>query len=186
MGAAIKRRREPLTADEHQRAWAALCHDDTLTDIAYTIETEAWGAIRMRPTQARPARMAGRIARLLYQKLGGEAIPERALLTADGIKVPDVAWCSDTVLAQHWSETALSKAPEICVEVVSPANAEAALRAKTALDLNLGALEVWLVALDGAVEIYTESGARADPTFGLEPAAELAGVIPLPGAVGAR
>ncbi len=173
MGAAIQFRREPLTLDEHQRAWEALCNDETLAGIAYKIETDAWGVVRMSPTQTKQSRMVGRVTHLLKQKLGGEAMPELATLTDDGIKVPDVGWCSESFLAQHWSDVVLRKAPEICVEVVSRSKSEIKLRSKTALYLNLGAIEVWLVAEDGVVEIHTQSGSREDSTFGFNPAAEL-------------
>ena len=96
-------------------------------------------------------------------------------MTEDGVKVPDVAWCSEAFLAQHWSDVALLKAPEICVEVVSPSNSESELRNKTAQYLSLGAREVWLVAEDGAVEIHTSVGLRDDSTFGFNPAAALSG-----------
>ncbi len=173
MAATIQLRREPLTVDEHLRAWEALCNDKTLAGIAYKIETDAWGAMRMSPSQTRHARMVGRIVRLLQAKLGGEAMPELAIMTTDGIKVPDVGWCSEIFLAHDWLDVVLRKAPEICVEVVSPSNSEAELRAKTALYLNTGAIEVWLIAENGAVEVYTQGGARDDSTFGFNPALEL-------------
>ena len=44
MSAAIQMRREPLTTDEHQRAWQALCEDETL------LQTPA--AARDQPAQA--------------------------------------------------------------------------------------------------------------------------------------
>lgn len=173
MGAAIQLRREPLTIDEHQRAWETLCNDETLAGIAYKIEPDAWGAVRMSPTHTKHSRMVGRVTHLLKQKLGGEAMPELAIVTDDGVKVPDVGWCSESFLAQHWSDVVLRKAPEICVEVVSQSNSEVELRSKTALYLNMGAIEVWLVAEDGAVEVHTQSGPREDSTFGFNPAAEL-------------
>ena len=129
----------------------------------------------MSPTQTKHSRMVRRVARLLEEKLGGEALTELAIVTEDGVKVPDVAWCSEAFLAQHWSDVALLKAPEICVEVVSPSNSESELRNKTAHYLSLGAREVWLVAEDGAVEIHTPVGSRDDSTFGFNPAAALSG-----------
>ena len=173
MGAAIQLRREPLTTDEHQRAWQALCDDETLAGIAYKIETDAWGGVHMSPTQTKHSRMVRRVARLLEDKLGGEALTELAIVTEDGVKVPDVAWCSEAFLAQHWSDVALQKAPEICVEVVSPSNSEAELHNKTAQYLSLGATEMWLVAEDGVVEIHNQAGPRDDSVFGFNPAAEL-------------
>ena len=175
MSAAIQMRREPLTTDEHQRVWQALCDDETLAGIAYKIETDAWGGVHRSPTQTQHSRRVRRVARLLEDKLGGEALTELAIVTEDGVKVPDVAWCSEAFLAQHWSDGALLKAPEICVEVVSPSNAEAELRNKIAHYLSLGAREVWLVAEDGAVEIHIPVGSRDDSTFGFNPATALSG-----------
>ena len=117
--------------------------------------------------------MVRRVARLLEEKLGGEALTELAIITADGVKVPDVAWCSEAFLAQHWSNVALLKAPEVCIEVVSPSNSEAELRSKTEHYLGLGAIEVWLVSEGGAVEVYTATGVQDNSTFGFDPAAEL-------------
>lgn len=174
MGAALPFRREPLTQREHQRMWQRLCEDTALQAISYKIETDAWGQLHMSPTQTKHSRMVRRIQRLLEDKLGGEALPELAVLTAEGVKVPDVAWCSKTFLAQHWSDTVLVRAPEICVEVVSASNSEMELRLKTALYLACGAVEVWLVSEDGALEIHTQDGAREGSSFGFDPRVQLA------------
>ena len=54
MSAAIQMRREPLTTDEQQHVWQALCEDETLAGIAYKIETDAWGR-RTHESDANPA-----------------------------------------------------------------------------------------------------------------------------------
>ena len=131
MGAAIQLRRERLTIDEHRHAWQVLCDDATLAGIPYKIETDAWGGVHISPARTKHSRMVRRVARLLEQKLGGEALTELAIIMADGVKVPDIAWCSETFLAKHWSDVALRKAPEVCIEVVSPSNSEAEPRSKT-------------------------------------------------------
>ena len=174
MSAVIQLRREHLSVSEHQHVWQALCDDTSLAGIPYKIETDAWGGVHMSPAQTNHSRMVRRVARLLEDKLGSEALTELAIVTEDGVKVPDVAWCSDSFLKQHWSDVALLRAPEICVEVVSPSNSEAELRAKTQNYLAVGALEVWLVSVDGAVEIHTANGPRDDSSFGFAPAAVLA------------
>jgi Uma2 family endonuclease len=173
MGAAIQLRREPLSVQEHQRVWHALCEDASLQAIPYKIETDAWGQLHMNPTQTRHSRMVRRIARLLEDKLGSEALTELAILTPEGIKVPDVAWCSEAFLAHYWSDTVLLKAPEICVEVVSPSNSEAVLRQKTGMYLDGGAVEVWLVLEGGTVDIHTKAGLRDNSSFGFDPASAL-------------
>ena len=45
MSAANQMRREPLTSDEQQHVWQALCDDETLAGIAYKIETDAGGGV---------------------------------------------------------------------------------------------------------------------------------------------
>ncbi len=174
MSAVIQLRRQPLTADELEQCWQHLCADKSLAGIAYKFETDAWGGLRLSPAQTKHSRMVRRIARLLEHKLGGEALTELAIITSDGVKVPDVAWCSEAFMAQHWSDIALRRAPDICVEVVSPSNSEAELGTKTNLYLGFGAQEVWLVSDEGAVQIHTASGTRHDSAFGFNPAAELA------------
>jgi len=61
---------------------------------------------------------------MLEDRLGGEALAELAVMTPGGVKVPDVAWCSDDFLKVHWRESVLVKAPESCIEVVSPSHSE--------------------------------------------------------------
>lgn len=92
-------------------------------------------------------------------------------MTEDGAKVPDVAWCSEAFLAQHWSEVALLKAPEIVSKLCRPRIPKRNCVIRAARYLSLGAREVWLVAEDGAVEIHTTVGLRDDSTFGFNPAA---------------
>ena len=174
MGSAIRLRLEPLNSSEQTQLWQSLCDDESLNGIAYKIETDAWGGIKMSPTQAKHSRMVRRVARLIEEKLGGEALTELAITSEEGVKVPDVAWCSAVFLEQHWSEFAQTRAPEICVEVVSPSNSAAELKQKTDLYLRLGAVEVWIVSDDAAVEIHTQSGMRDDSTFGFNPAKLLA------------
>ena len=47
---------------------------------------------------------------------------ELAIETADSTKVPDVVWASDATIARRSGEVSWQSAPEICVEVLSPAN----------------------------------------------------------------
>jgi Uma2 family endonuclease len=161
-----------LTHDEHRQAWQALCNDEALAGVPYKIETDAWGGVHMHPAQTKHPRTVRRVARLLESKLGREALTELAIITDDGVKVPDVAWCSEAFLEQYWSDVVLVKAPEICVQVVSPSNSEVELLSKTKQYLSLGAREVWLVAEDDAVEIHNVAGVREDSAFGFSPVTE--------------
>jgi hypothetical protein len=46
--------------------------------------------------------MVRRVARLLDEKLGGEALTELAIITPDGVKVPDAAWYSKAFIKAHF------------------------------------------------------------------------------------
>ncbi len=55
---------------------------------------------------------------------GGKIIMECSIDTADGVKVADVAWASDEFILENGYQTPYLKAPEICVEIVSPSNTD--------------------------------------------------------------
>ena len=76
---------------------------------------------------------------------------ECPVLTGIGVRVPDVVWASNEFRKRHKGCSPLPRAPEICVEVISPSNVDAEIVEKTAAYLAAGAEEVWLVAETGKV-----------------------------------
>ena len=141
------------------RTWQDVCNDPSLQDLPYKIETNARGQIVMTPTYAWHGRFAFQIARLLEEHLpDGQASVELAIRTTQGTKVADAIWCS----APRWTEIKdaydAPVAPEICVEVLSPANTDAEMQTKRALYFEAGADEVWLCDREGALSFYTADG----------------------------
>ena len=59
----------------------------------------------------------------------------------------------------------LERAPEICVEVLSPSNSEPEMNEKRALYFEAGAHEVWICDLDGKMEFHTRGLSRLCPYF---------------------
>ena len=57
--------------------------------------------------------------------------------------------------AEHQMETPFPKAPEICVEILSPSNSPAEMTCKRALYFNAGAKEVWQCDEDGVLTFFT-------------------------------
>ena len=111
---------------------------------------------------------AGKIIRWLNELLpDGRALPETPVLTADGIKVPDVTWISAAYAQELEAKKplVLERAPEICVEVLSPSNSSAEMDEKRALYFEAGALEVWICGLDGKMEFHTRGLSRLCPLF---------------------
>jgi Uma2 family endonuclease len=109
--------------------------------------------------------LAASLMGLLREMLGGKALPECPIVTAGGVKVADVVWCSQAFLERHADEfrswaAALSRAPDLCIEIKSPANTLGELREKLQFYLDAGATEVWIVHPDGSIEIFHAPGAR--------------------------
>jgi Uma2 family endonuclease len=143
------------------KRWQELLADPELARWPGKIETDRFGRILMSPPPALPHSFKqSQILQLLAQLLpDGQALSECPLLTADGIKGIDVAW-----LARGRSELArgdlvLERAPEICVEVLSPSNSAAEMDEKRALYFEAGAAEVWLCAQDAAMSFFTPAPA---------------------------
>lgn len=88
----------------------------------------------------------------------GEVITGCSINTSQGFKVADVAWASDEFIQKHGFETPYNRAPEICVEVVSPSNPKGEIDEKIELYLAKGAIEVWIVSEDGSTKYYSYEG----------------------------
>lgn len=109
-----------------------------------------------------------RIAGLLQERLGGRTVAECSIATPEGVKVADVAWGSDTYFGQHGFADPYPVAPEICVEIKSPSNAEFELQTKVRLYLDAGAHEVWLVDAQGGVRVVGPTGLLTASTFDVD------------------
>lgn len=166
MNAVVERR--PLWLAQVSARWQEVLADASLRDLPYKVETNRGGQVVMSPAKNVHAFYQGRIAAMLERQLGGHSFAECSIATPEGVKVPDVAWCSDDFLARHGFENPYSVAPEICIEIKSPSNAEVELLSKVRLYLDAGASEVWLVDAKGAVRVHDQSGAIAASRFGVD------------------
>jgi Uma2 family endonuclease len=144
--------------ERHLKRWRELARWPELARWQTKIETDRFGRIVMSPPPLYDhTRYVARIIKLLNQLLpGGEALAETPIVTLDGIKVADAAWISPEYGAQLESQhpVALERAPEICVEVLSPSNTAAEMEEKRALYFEAGAAEVWICDLDGRMAFY--------------------------------
>ncbi len=139
--------------------WRELIDNPFFRDIPYKVELNKYGQILMSPASNRHGILRNRTAREIELfKKSGEIIIECSILTSEGVKVADVAWASDEFMAEFGETTPYPKAPEICVEVKSPANSKAEMEEKIRLYLEKGALEVWIVDLSGKVSFYSHTG----------------------------
>ncbi len=158
----------PLQADRTKfnvQRWAALLADPELTKFEGRIETDRHGHIIMSPPPA-PAHgsFQAEIAFQLRNRLShGRVLTECPVSTADGVKAADVAWASPERMEELCGRPCFVQAPEICVEVLSPANSDAEIQEKTALYFDAGAVEVWLCDLSGRMKfIARDQGASLE------------------------
>lgn len=77
------------------------------------------------------------------------------------VKVVDVSWISQTRLKRIGSRVCLTKAPEICVEVLSPSNSRQEIREKRALFFAAGADEFWTCDSAGKLVFYLKANGPA-------------------------
>lgn len=138
--------------------WNEICRDPALQDLPYKIELNAWGKVEMSPASNRHGRLQGELAAELKRQLGGSVLTECSILTRIGIRVPDVAWMSSSFLTRYGEITPYQRAPEICIEIVSPSNVQAEITEKTRAYLTAGAVEVWIVAEDASIRYFTIAG----------------------------
>ena len=140
--------------------WAEICEDKLLATLPYRIESDRWGNIVMSPPpRSRHGEYQGRIVVLLEQKMtGGLSMTECPIQTDEGVKAADVAWVSHERRASRPNDPVYLIAPEICVEVVSPSNAEGELRERQRLFFEKGAVEFWLCGLYGEMSFFDPGG----------------------------
>ena len=146
--------------------WAALCDDPQLADLPYKVETNERGQLLMSPASTPHSVLQAEVTfqlRLAVEAtaLGGKVLTEGAVLTSQGIKVPDVAWVSEEAWLGRASQDLLTVAPTICVEVMSPSNSQAEMADKAALYFAHGAREVWILEETGRVLFYDACGSIA-------------------------
>jgi Uma2 family endonuclease len=138
------------------KRWAEVQNDPALARLSHRIETDRLGRILMSPPPA-PAhgQRQSEIAHLLRQlRPEGRVATECPLSTLDGVKAVDVAWLSEARADELESQSCLLTAPEVCVEVLSPANTKEEIEEKIALYFEAGAQEVWLCDLNGSMSYH--------------------------------
>ncbi len=146
--------------------WNEILNNPFFRDIPYKVELNKYGQILMSPASNRHGILQFNIgSEIKARKKGGVVIVECSILTSEGVKVADVAWASDEFFAEFADKTPYPKAPEICVEVVSPGNSRAEIEEKIRLYLEKGALEVWIVNEFNKISFFTHTGKIKNSKF---------------------
>ena len=138
------------------KRWAELLTDPEVARLAHRIETDRHGHVLVSPPPT-PAhgKKQNRIGTLLEQMLpNGHVVTECPVSTPDGVKAIDVAWLGPGRGQEADNETCLTRAPEICVEILSPSNTPVEVEEKIALYFEVGAREVWICQRDGTLKFH--------------------------------
>ena len=135
------------------RRWSELLRDPALAKIEGRIETDRHGQILMSPPPgAKHGGYQFEIGFLLRRLMhDGRVLTECPISTADGVRAADVAWASPECVRELGEGNCFARAPEICVEVLSPGNTDVEIREKTALYFDAGAVEVWHCSTAGTM-----------------------------------
>jgi Uma2 family endonuclease len=136
--------------------WDELCADPLWADIDGKIETDRYGQVIMNfPAEYGHGGYQFDIGTFLKTYLpGGKVTVECPISTSEGVKVADAAWVSAKRLREIGGRTALSAAPEICVEVLSPSNTRNEIEEKRRLYFEAGAKEVWVCERKGRMRFF--------------------------------
>jgi Uma2 family endonuclease len=137
--------------------WTEILADPELAKLPYRIETDQHGYLLMSPP---PAPLHGQrqvdVALLLRQLLpNGRTLSECPVSTAAGVKAVDVAWLAPGRTEDIPRLTLFERAPDICVEILSPSNSRSEIDQKRALYFDAGAAEVWICDLDGSFSFFS-------------------------------
>jgi Uma2 family endonuclease len=156
----------PLITDQtafNLDRWDELCADPLWVDVEGKIETDRYGQVIVNPP-AEPSHGGKQfdLGTLLARHAppGGKVAVEMPISTSEGVKVADITWGSAKRLAKIAGRTALSAAPEICVEVLSPGNTRNEIDEKRRLYFEAGAQEVWICERDGALCFFLKAAPK--------------------------
>ena len=158
-----------LPAQEEQtafnlRRWAEVLADPELRKIEGRVETDRHGHVIMSPLAAFiHGCYQCEVGNLLHSFLpNGRCVIACPISTRDGVRASDVAWISKKRLAEIDENICLTRAPEICVEVLSPDNTRAEMKEKKALYFAADASEVWFCDRQGRMKFFTDAGSEGE------------------------
>lgn len=139
--------------------WNELIENPLFRNLPYKIELNKFGTILMSPASNRQGNLQFEVgSQIRESRKSGRIFMECSILTSEGVRVADVAWDSDEFIDEFGEVTPFPKAPEICVEIKSPANTKGEMEEKVRLYLEKGAQEVWIVDLKGKTIFHSHVG----------------------------
>ena len=148
----------PEQAAFNREVWVRLAADPGYAELPERVETDRDGHVLMSPPPSRRhGQRQSRISTLLETLLPeGITVTECPVSTPEGVKGADVAWFAPGRVNEVEDETLPDRAPDLCVEVMSPSNSPDQIRTKVELYAAAGAREVWVCDLQGKITFFAE------------------------------
>jgi Uma2 family endonuclease len=139
--------------------WQEVCDHPQLRDLPFKVETNKWGHLEMTPASNEHGLYQALIVQWLARLgAGGHAVTECSVHTSAGVKVADVAWAGNDFFKRHGRANPYPEAPDIVIEILSPANHQAEMVEKKELYFARGAREFWTCGQDGKVHFFDNLG----------------------------
>lgn len=158
----------PLSREELAVRYRDLSEDPLFANVPGKIELDTWGRMLLSPASNYRGMIQARLCNRLAV-LGGETCLKAPIATAMGLFVADLAWSTTEFFQSHRREFSLMAAPELCIEVVSPANSVKEVHEKISAYVSAGAQEVWIVFLHSKrCEFYGKQGLLEHSAFGVD------------------
>jgi Uma2 family endonuclease len=149
----------PMLTDQRPMTWQDVLDDPSLKNLPYKIELNRRGQIEMSPATNLHNIFQIAITDLLLEFAAhGKRFQECSIETSNGVRVADAVWLSKEFLALHGHVTPYTRAPEICIEIISPSNTTEEMLEKIGLYLERGAIEVWTCNLQGEIKFFDANG----------------------------
>ena len=146
--------------------WSEVISNPLLKNLPFKIELNQFGQLLMSPISKLHGLIKARLAAAVLNEMPkGEVITGSSIETSDGVKVADVVRASAAFIAEFGYSTPYIKAPELCIEVVSPSDSKQEMALKTELYLARGAQEVWIVHEGAEIDIFTHTGQLTKSQF---------------------
>lgn len=155
---------ETQHAFNHQRWEELLANGEMGRYETQRVETDRYGHLVLSPwAVARHGIYQSEVVSLFGKFLpDGRSITECPVSTSDGVKLVDAAWMSRERFAPMREFNVFDRAPEICVEVLSPSNTRAEIEERRDLFFEIGCEEFWTVGATGKVRFFTRDGNESD------------------------
>ena len=175
MAAILEVADDPALADQtafNLAVWEKVLADPFYASLEHRIETNSYGQIIMSPPPnfdhgSRQFNIGYLLKNFLEH---GRIITECPVSTSAGIRAIDTAWASPERVQNDISSQTFTKAPEICVEVISPSNSNREMIEKKSLYFEAGAEEVWFCDAEGKMTFYLTAAPDSPVTSNLCPA----------------